>query len=189
LPPKYVIFGVLVPLVVALDQWTKKIIRDELDLRERIRVVPGFFDIVHAENPGAAWGMLGDFEHRMPFFSAVALIAFGVIAVFMVRLPASHKTMSTSLALIFAGAAGNFIDRWRFEKVTDFLDFYVGAEPARRWFIEHLGNNHWPVFNVADISISVGVGLYAVYVIFLEPKVAATERPVPPGPSDRTASA
>ena len=65
----------------------------------------------------------------------------------------SHIFLSYGLSLIFGGALGNLIDRFRFGKVVDFLDFYVGAL-------------HWPAFNIADSAISVGMGILIYHVIF-----------------------
>ncbi|MCK6528712.1 signal peptidase II [Myxococcota bacterium] len=190
MPVRYRIFLVVVSASLLLDQVTKAWFRDHWSIRERRTVIPGFFDLVRAENPGAAWGMFRDSAYRIPFFVAVALVAFVVIIGYLRKLPDDQRVLATSFSLIFAGAAGNLVDRVRFQRVTDFLDFYVGAEPVRSWLIDTVGSNHWPVFNVADIAISVGVGLFALFVLIIEPRQArAAAEASPPDGRGATTSA
>ncbi len=80
--------------------------------------------------------------------SAVALFVFWLYR----KTAQTHRFLSYGLALIFAGALGNLIDRFRFGMVVDFLDFYVGAY-------------HWPAFNVADSAITVGMGILIYHVV------------------------
>ena len=88
----------------------------------------------------------------MPFFVLISVVAIGVI-LYLYRRTADKKLESLSLILILGGALGNLIDRIRFGFVIDFIDwFYKGS--------------HWPTFNVADIWITVGVGLLLVDLLF-----------------------
>lgn len=114
----------------------------------KIVVIPGFFQLVYAENPGAAWSFLAQAHEsfRRIFFGLVSLIAAVVILIVVVRLDPSHRMATVAFSAILAGALGNFIDRMRFNFVIDFIDNFVGTA-------------HWPTYNVADIAISVGVGL------------------------------
>jgi signal peptidase II len=68
------------------------------------------------------------------------------------KTPATHPLLASGFALIFGGAIGNLIDRVRFGKVIDFLDFFIG-------------NLHWPAFNIADSAISVGITIFAVHLV------------------------
>lgn len=114
----------------------------------KIVVIDGFFQLIYAENPGAAWSFLATAnEHfRQLFFGLVALVASIVILVVVVRLDAQQRLALVAFSSILGGAIGNFIDRMRFNFVIDFIDNYVGTK-------------HWPTYNVADIAITVGVGL------------------------------
>jgi signal peptidase II len=115
-------------------------------------VIPGFFDIVHTENRGMAFGLFsrGESTIRSVLLVGVALVVLVVVVVMLWRLPAqaggSPRLTSTALALVLGGAIGNLYDRAFRGSVTDFLDVYIGD-----W--------HWPAFNVADSAISVGAVL------------------------------
>jgi signal peptidase II len=138
----------IVAIIVALDQMTKALVRARLPLHESVTVIPGFFDLTHVRNTGAAFGMLNsvEFPYKPAVMVLVALVALGAVASYALTLPASQQIARYGLALILGGAVGNLIDRARFGAVTDFLDFYVGSY-------------HWPAFNVADSAITVGVAM------------------------------
>ncbi|NLY40333.1 MAG: signal peptidase II [Desulfovibrionales bacterium] len=133
-------------LVLGLDQGSKIWIQHAIPVWEKVcTVIPGFFDIVHILNRGAAFGFLNtpDITWQRLFFIVVSLLAMGII-VFMARSTEDDGPLyEYGLALILGGALGNLIDRIRLGVVVDFLDFYVGA-----W--------HWPAFNVADMGICIG---------------------------------
>lgn len=115
-------------------------------LFHEISVIEGFFSIVHVRNPGGAFGFMSDYssEVRSILFLAVSSLASLAIAFFYMKIPVAFSWLSTALLLILGGAIGNLIDRFRFGEVVDFLDFYVGT-------------HHWPAFNVADSSITIGM--------------------------------
>ena len=169
-------FFILVPLLVVLDQVTKAWIRANLpitrvDPGSKIRVVEGFFNIVHAKNPGAAFGILRTSEYRMVFFTIVTIVAFVLILGYYRQLRVQDKVLAVGLCCVFAGAAGNFIDRLLYREVTDFLQFYASGDFGQ-WLRGAVGTRYWPAFNVADICINVGVGLFVIHVLFLEKKEA-----------------
>ena len=169
---KYLILVVLATLSIVLDQVTKFWIRDNLpEGAYPITVIPDFFRIIHAENPGAAWGIFRDAHWRIPFFVVTTVLAFGIIGSYFRRLAHNDYLQAVALSLILGGAVGNFIDRIMFKSVTDFLEFYVGWEPTATWFIQNLRSNRWPAFNVADISIVVGIGLALYHIFFIEPRL------------------
>lgn len=152
---KYYLLLAVATLVVIIDQVGKYIIVAHVGLYESITVIPGFFNIVHVQNPGAAFGL---FSQQAPmirniFLIGASVIAMGVIFYLFYQTPATYPLLSAGFALILGGAAGNMIDRLRYGKVVDFLDFYIGSF-------------HWPAFNVADSAISVGMVVFAYYVIF-----------------------
>ena len=142
-------------LVVALDRLTKWTIAHRLSLHDGIQVIPGFFRIIHAENPGAAFGIFADSPSP---WKVALLILFSVVALLIVSalLWKNSRTFTTSgigLALILGGATGNLWDRLASRHVVDFLLFYIGRY-------------QWPAFNVADSAIVVGAGLLVFEILF-----------------------
>jgi signal peptidase II len=136
-----------------LDQLTKAIIIAKLPADGFLHVIPGLFDLYHAHNEGAAFGLFKG--HPVLFFLVVSTLAVGFIFYYFTRLERHHLLMAGSLALILGGATGNMLDRVRHGFVVDFLRFYVG-------------DNSWPTFNVADIAIVVGVFAFAADMIRTE---------------------
>jgi signal peptidase II len=150
-------------LVVALDRFSKWIVAHRLSLHDSIPVIPGFFRIIHAENPGAAFGL---FSESPSDFKAGVLIFFSVVALLIVSAllwKNSHTFTSTGigLALILGGAIGNLWDRVISRHVVDFLLFYVGQY-------------QWPAFNVADSAIVAGAGLLVFEILFTKPAAQKT---------------
>jgi signal peptidase II len=134
--------------IILLDRASKLAIVQTLRLGQGIPVVPGFFDIVFALNPGAAFGFLATLpdQVRNPLFILVSILAVILILFYHTRYLRSHRLVSFALGLVLGGAVGNLIDRLHYGMVVDFLDVHVGPY-------------HWPAFNVADSAISIGVGL------------------------------
>lgn len=141
--------------VLLLDQITKWLIVRHLPLHSNITVIDHFFNITHVLNPGGAFGFFAEQSPGTRKF--IFLFLSSGVALFVLWLyrktAGSHIFLSYGLALIFGGAIGNLIDRFRFGKVVDFLDFYVGSL-------------HWPAFNIADSAITIGMGILIYHVIF-----------------------
>ena len=139
--------AIIVALVVILDRLTKLWIVAKVSAFSVIPVIPGFFNIVHAENPGAAFSMLAD---APPQWRGIVLIGIStVVMVFIAALlwrPLDSRWMRISLPLVFGGALGNLLDRIFRGTVTDFLQVF-------------LGRYEYPSFNVADSAISIGACL------------------------------
>ena len=136
---------VAIPLIV-LDQATKLIIVRTMELHTSIPVIRNFFDIVHARNQGAAFGILRDSSIRLPFLISVSLLAVLVIVALFRKLRPEQKLSAWGLSLVLSGAVGNLIDRVRLGEVVDFLS-------------AHWHEHYWPAFNVADSAITLGVAL------------------------------
>lgn len=131
--------------VAALDFLTKRWIEAVLVPGEVVPVT-GFFNLVLAFNPGAAFSLLaGASGWQRPFFVGVAVVAAALI-VFLLRRHWHDTLFGVALSLILGGALGNLWDRVMLGHVVDFLDF-------------HLAGWHWPAFNLADSAISVGAML------------------------------
>ncbi|MEW5008422.1 MAG: signal peptidase II [Cycloclasticus sp.] len=131
-------------LVFVLDQLSKLWVMDNFDLYESIQLIPQLnFTYVH--NTGAAFSFLssaGGWQRW--FFVGIALVASISLSVWLTRLKPSERWMAVTLSLILGGAIGNVFDRIAYGYVIDFIDVYY-----QTW--------HWPVFNIADCAISVGV--------------------------------
>ena len=168
---KYFYLIVVTSLAVLVDQGAKWLVRAHIQERfGRIEVIPGFFRLVHAENEGAAWGLLSEASYRIPFFIVATLIAFVVIGVFFVRLPKGKLSLAVALASILGGAIGNFIDRVLYQSVTDFLEFYISYPPIKRVLIQIFGSYRWPAFNIADVAIVVGISIVLYDAFVIEPR-------------------
>jgi signal peptidase II len=140
--------------IVVLDQASKAVVRAKLPLHDSVTVIPGFFDVTHVRNTGAAFGMLNgvEFAYKPAVMVLVAIIALGAVASYALTLPSTQQIARYGLALILGGAVGNLIDRATAGYVVDFVDVY--------W----RGVHFW-AFNVADSAITVGVVLMLLDVL------------------------
>ncbi len=153
---------VMIAAIIIADQITKAVVQQNFSLGESIPVINNLFSFTYVRNPGAAWGMAGSAH---PYIRMVLLFILPVLASFWLLYSVwSHRNKSLNLsvayALIFSGAVGNLIDRFSMNYVVDFLDFYFNG-------------HHFPAFNVADSSITIGACLLIIDIIFLEKKRAA----------------
>jgi signal peptidase II len=161
-PPRYLEF--ILPLViVGVDQATKAMVRAALPLHETITVIPGFFNITHALNSGAAFGFLDgtDFPYKTAIIAVIATAALIGVGIYAASLSHHQLVARIGLALIVGGAAGNLIDRIYAGSVVDFADFYL-----RDW--------HFWAFNVADSAISIGVTMLILDMLTTGPHVSKT---------------
>jgi signal peptidase II len=141
--------------IVLLDQLTKQQIMQTMRLHESIPIIPNLFSLTYIRNPGAAFGLLAGSSNafRMVFFGLTSIFALGLLSTILVRMPEQDWVGRVSVAAILGGAIGNLIDRLRFGEVIDFLDVYIE-------------NYHWPAFNVADSTITVGVIFLIIHFAF-----------------------
>jgi signal peptidase II len=132
-------------VVLILDQVTKAMVRQSLPLWESREIIPGFLNLTHVQNTGAAFGLLNsvEFAYKPAIMIAIAALALVVIAAYATQLGFHEKIARFGLALILGGAFGNLIDRAVAGHVVDFVDIY--------W-----GTTHFWAFNVADAGISAG---------------------------------
>ncbi len=131
--------------VFAADRITKSVIESRVATWETIVVIPGFFNIVHTRNPGAAFSLLATAEAgwRSALLVGLSMVAVALLAVLLWRSPQPGGAPRWALSLMLGGALGNLYDRLITGEVTDFLEFY-------------LGRFRWPAFNLADSAISLG---------------------------------
>lgn len=145
---RYTIVLGLASLLIVLDQATKLIIAKSIPLGSEQEVIPGFFNLVHVLNRGAAFSFLnrGDISWQRYLFIGISCLA-SLLILYLVRMAKENdRLMFWGFGFILGGAIGNLVDRIRIGSVVDFLDFYLGPY-------------HWPAFNVADSSIFVGACL------------------------------
>ncbi|MDO4702025.1 MAG: signal peptidase II [Erysipelotrichaceae bacterium] len=132
----------LLLFTVLSDFLTKHYISTNLKLYETIEVIPNFFDITYVLNDGAAWSIL---KGQIIFFYIISVIALGVLVFMYLKTYHNDGLSKFGIVLMIGGTIGNFIDRLRFQYVIDFLSFQFGSY-------------HFPVFNLADSFLVIGVG-------------------------------
>ena len=134
--------------ILVLDQLTKLLVRTQIALNDSIEIVPGFLNLVHVRNTGAAFGFLNsvDLGYKQVLMTTVALVALLAIGLYAWRVGSHERLARAGLALILGGAVGNLIDRASIGYVIDFVDAY--------W-----RSHHFWAFNVADSAITVGACL------------------------------
>lgn len=135
-----------------LDQVTKAMIADRLPFGSygpaaHIEIIPGFFNLVHVGNTGAAWSMFAGKSLWLAVLAAVTLVA---IYFWRHALGLRHPVAQPAFGLLCSGILGNLVDRVAHGHVIDFLDF-------------HFGDYTYPTFNVADSAICVGVFWYVIW--------------------------
>lgn len=147
-------------LILLADQVTKVAVRVHFLPGESVGVIDGLFSLTYVRNTGAAWGMFGGQNFLLSILSIVMLV---LMVVFQKAVTGGDRRILYCLGLLAGGILGNLVDRLKLGYVTDFLDFYVAT-------------HHWPVFNIADSAICVGVGLYMIFT--LRPSAASSSSPV-----------
>lgn len=144
----YIVSILIVILTLGYDQWTKHVIQMHLDLHERIEVIKDFFYLTYVQNTGAGFSLFEGFG--MGFFAVITIVA--LVCIVYIFVTSRDYRYQLALSLIFSGAVGNFIDRMMYGYVRDFFSVYIFGSP-------------FPVFNVADICISLG--FVALLLLFL----------------------
>jgi signal peptidase II len=148
--------------ILLLDQWTKWLVVSKMRLYESIPVIDGFFYITSHRNRGAAFGIL---QNQQWLFITITVVVIGFVMVYLWQLKSERPLMSFSFSLILGGAVGNLVDRVRHGEVVDFLHFQFGSY-------------HYPIFNVADSAIVVGVVILLLITLFTptsQPKESLSE--------------
>jgi signal peptidase II len=146
---KYIFFLSL-PLYL-LDQLTKSYVLMTISPEHPHHIVPGFFDLVHITNTGAAFG---SFKNNNTFFIGLSILAlFFVVILLLRRNRLSDTWRDVSLALLLAGVLGNLTDRLLYGHVIDFLLFNLHLPYA----------DPWPAFNVADSCICIAVICFIIH--------------------------
>ncbi|WP_459076781.1 signal peptidase II [Herbivorax alkaliphila] len=146
----------IIIFVIALDQFTKYLVINNIEIGASITMIEKFFYLVHWRNKGAAWGIMQD-------RTIILIVMTILISIFLVfyMYKNNNKVLRISLSMILGGAIGNLIDRvLRPEGVVDFLNFYIFSY-------------NFPAFNVADTFITVGTIILGIYILFIYKEVEA----------------
>jgi signal peptidase II len=157
-PRNWRAFAMLVELItiplIAVDQLSKIYISNHMMMYESIPIIPNWFDITYTQNPGAAFSMFANFP---PVFRTVFLFALSataiVVLLVMIAQTDEISLISVAFALVLAGASGNLIDRAIRGRVIDFIRV-------------HYFDASYPIFNVADSAITIGVILIILSTFF-----------------------
>ena len=145
-----IVYYVISAIIIALDQLTKYLTVQNIPLRETIEWIPGVLSFTYHQNSGAAWSIL---EGQMLFFYIVTFIVVGVIIYYLHTYGKSDRFFAVALSLILGGALGNFIDRLYLQYVIDMV---------RLEFID------FPIFNIADMALTIGVALMILHLVLDE---------------------
>ena len=148
-------WGLIAAATVALDQLSKWAAQAWLTYHEPVVLLP-VFNLTLSYNTGAAFSFLGNAGGWQRWlFTGFALAVSVFLVIWLRRIPAAERWQIAGLALILGGAVGNAIDRLAYGHVVDFIHV-------------HWGDWHYPIFNIADSAITVGVVLVLVHAFFLE---------------------
>lgn len=143
-------YGIISLIIIILDQLSKILISNNFSADTKFTLIPGIFDIVYRKNTGAAFSIL---SKHIFLLSIISIIFCILVVVYVIKIKPKHPLQCTAISLVFAGAFGNGIDRFFRGYVVDFIE---------TTFI------NFPVFNIADISITVGAVLFIIYVIIFD---------------------
>ena len=142
---KNILFFIIASLVIFADQLSKFIVRCKLPIGKEIPIINQVVSITHIRNSGAAFGL---FQNGRILFIIVATVSLFIMLYFL-HFFTSSIFLAVSSGLVFGGIVGNLLDRIFLGYVTDFIYFA-----------------HWPVFNIADSSLDIGISLIAIYLLF-----------------------
>lgn len=168
-------FLIVTFLVILSDQLSKTLITHRFLPGESIPVLGDFFRLTFVLNPG---GVFGTKLGSQNFYTLVSILAIGVILWFFYKTGVKGNLLRIGLSLVLGGAVGNLIDRFRFGEVVDFLDFdffNINLSPKPILFFRFPGFSidRWPVFNLADSFVLIGMILVMIHLLFFK------ESPIP----------
>lgn len=145
-----IIYYIIAMILIGLDQLSKYLTVQEIALGEVVSLVPNVLSLTYIRNSGAAWSIL---EDQMIFFYMITVVVVGALIYFLHTEGKKSPIASTGIAFIMGGAIGNFIDRLHLKYVIDMI---------RLEFI------NFPIFNVADMALTIGVIILIGYIVYDE---------------------
>ena len=167
------LFFAVAALGAALDLWTKSLAFEHIQRFQEVTIIDGWFSYGRTTNPGVVFGMGGSAK---TFWKGIAVAAVPVILVIFYTVRKPKWILTISLGMILAGTIGNMYDRvfTELHEVRDFIKFYY--RPASG------GEKVWPLFNLADAFICVGVFLLTIEMMFFDEKKKSPPQPAAPAP-------
>ncbi|SFJ93770.1 signal peptidase II [Halobacillus dabanensis] len=136
-----IVYYIIAIAVILLDQWTKWLVVTNMNIGQSIPMIEDFLYLTSHRNQGAAWGIL---QGQMWFFYIITVVVIGFVIYYLHQYGKESRFVGVALALILSGAIGNFIDRVFRKEVVDFVNTYIFSY-------------NFPIFNVADSALVVGV--------------------------------
>lgn len=140
-------YYLIAAVIIALDQWTKHLVMTYMERGQSIPIIPDVFHLTSHRNMGAAFGIM---QNKQTFFIVITIAVVVGIIISMIRIGRTQPLVSLALSMVLGGAIGNFIDRVSMGQVVDFLDFTL---------------INFPIFNVADMAITIGVAILLLDVL------------------------
>ena len=150
-----VAYVMIAAVVFAGDQATKALVERSIPMYQIVPIIPHFLNLTHSKNAGAAFGLFSDSPAQWKTAVLMLISVLLLVTVLAAVLKSRRLQWETgvALALILGGALSNLVDRARYGRVTDFLDFYFRGY-------------HWFTFNLADSAIVVGAGFLILQLVF-----------------------
>ena len=150
----YLVYSLICVAIVLLDQLTKAYIVKTIELYNEKVIINGFFSFYHTRNTGSAFSFLADKSWGIYVLSGISVLMALVILFLMIRaIKMDLYLIALSMSMLFSGAVGNLIDRFRLKYVVDFLSFTFGTY-------------NFAIFNVADVFAVCGTILLIAIIIF-----------------------
>ena len=151
---KHLIIDLFIIIIgIVIDLVSKSIVASKMNLYDSIEIIPHFFHLTYYHNEGAAWGVL---QGQQSLFMIITIVALAIMLIYYKSTDGKDRLSQLGIVLMVSGTLGNFYDRIYFGYVRDFLDFYIFGYD-------------FPIFNIADSLLCIGVGLL-VLAIFLDEK-------------------
>ena len=147
-------YYIIAAVIILIDQVTKWLIVRNMQIGENITIIENFFYITSHRNRGAAWGIL---EGQMWFFYIITAVVIVGLIYYIQKHTKENKVMGVALGFMLGGAIGNFIDRLFRKEVVDFINTYIFSYD-------------FPIFNIADSALCIGVALLFIHMLFFEGK-------------------
>nr|WP_275899530.1 signal peptidase II [Bacillus piscicola] len=145
----FILYYVLTLFIIGLDQVSKYFVAKNMEIGESIEIIPSFFYLTSHRNAGAAFGIL---QGQMAFFYIITVAVIIAVIYYLHKFGKDSQMIGVTLALILGGAIGNFIDRVLYGEVVDFFNVYIF-------------NYNYPIFNIADSALVVGVVLLFIKMV------------------------
>ena len=142
---------VLAAALIVADQAVKSIVQSHLTLLQSVPVIEGVFHLTYIQNTGAAFSILEG--QKVLFILLTSLVSLLILGYVIKNRRSGSRWLLIPLTSVAAGGIGNLIDRIRLGYVVDYLDFRI-----------------WPIFNIADMAVTVGCGFLIIYFFVIEPK-------------------